>query len=365
MAGQIQGIFKEKFSPFLRTKLEEARKTEGEKSDTVRVIEGQYLRDAREELIEETTERRRHYEADMPITHNGRQLRGVERLYRRVVLIEPTTACAAHCRWCLRGQYPVMSLSEEELQWIAQYCGGKEVKDDIREVLITGGDPLMVPDRLDFLIEALQAEAPNVKIVRIGSRVPIHDPERVGPNLLHALRPRSGLRVEIGTHINHSAELFEEVKNSYQRLQDNGLRIYNQSVLLKGINDTKKELVTLFDELRYIGIETHYLFHCIPMRGMAHHRTSVNKGLDLIRNLTSSGDISGRCKPMFTAMTDLGKVTLYDGVIIAREGRNILLRSGYRFDDRVKWNPVWKLPESASVSEDGYMNVWYRDSDSE
>ena len=365
MAGQIQGIFKEKFSPFLRAKLEEARKAKGETSDIVRVIEGQYLKNPREEMIEETTERRRHYEADMPITHNGRQLRGVERLYRRVVLVEPTTACAAHCRWCLRGQYPVMSLSEEELRWIAQYCGGKEVRDDIREVLITGGDPLMVPDRLNFLIDALQIEAPNVKIVRIGSRVPIHDPERVEANLLHSLRPRNGLRLEIGTHINHSAELFEEVRNAYRRLQDNGLRIYNQSVLLKGINDTDKELVSLFDELRYIGIETHYLFHCIPMRGMAHHRTSVKKGLNLIRNLTSSGDISGRCKPMFTAMTDLGKITLYDGIIIAREKENILLRSGYKLDDRLRWNPLWKMPESASVTEDGCLNVWYRDASNE
>lgn len=101
------------------------------------------------------------------------------------------------------------------------------------------------------------------------------------------------------------------------------------------------------------------------MRGMAHHRTSVKKGLDLIRNLSSSGDISGRCKPMFTAMTDLGKITLYDGIIIARQNDSILLRSGYKLNDRLKWNPLWKIPKSASVTEEGYMNVWYRDSTEE
>ncbi len=230
-----------------------------------------------------------------------------------------------------------------------------------QKVLITGGDPLMVPDRLDFLIDSLVKHAPNIRVVRIGSRVPIHDPARVNDSLLHALRKREGLRIELGTHINHAAELFLEVKAAYQRLKDNGLTIYNQSVLLKGVNDTPRELADLFDELRYLGIEAHYLFHCIPMRGMNHHRTTVEKGLSLIRSLTSSGVISGRCKPMFTAMTDLGKITLYDGVVIRREDKRILLQSQYSYEERKKWNPLWELPSSASVDKKGNMQVFYLD----
>ncbi len=361
MAGQIQGIFKEKFSPFLTAKLEEARRTQGKDSVIARVIEQQYLKNPLEDMAPSDDERRRHYEADMHIMYEGKQLKGLERLYRRVVLIEPTTVCAAHCRWCLRGQYPIMSLSEEELETIARYCGDKQVSSEVREVLVTGGDPFMIPDRLDFLIDSLVKYAPNIQIVRIGSRVPIHDPERVNDALLHALRKRGRLRIELGTHVNHATELFPEVKAAYQRLRDNGVTIYNQSVLLKGVNDTAEELIELFDELRYVGIETHYLFHCIPMRGMNHHRTSLEKGLRLIREITSCGDISGRCKPMFTAMTDLGKITLYDGVILKREGNRVLLQSHYSFADRTKWNPLWKLPEAASVDKDGYMRVWYLD----
>ena len=357
----MEGIFKEKFSPFLTAKLEEARRTEGKGSAVVRVIERQYLRDALEEVKPSEDERRRHYEAEMHIMFEGKQLKGLERLYRRVVLIEPTTVCAAHCRWCLRGQYPIMSLSETELETIARYCGSKDVAGEVREVLITGGDPFMIPDRLDFLIDSLVKHAPNIRIVRIGSRVPIHAPERVDDVLLHALRKRGDLRIELGTHVNHATELFPEVKEAYQKLRAHGLTIYNQSVLLKGVNDTPEQLVELFDELRYVGIETHYLFHCIPMRGMNHHRTSLEKGLRLIREVTSCGDISGRCKPMFTAMTDLGKITLYDGVILKRDGNRVLLQSHYSFEDRVRWNPMWKLPESASVGKDGYMQVWYLD----
>jgi lysine 2,3-aminomutase len=365
MAGQIEGIFKEKFSPFLLKKLEEARQKDGPSSAVVRVIESQYLKNPLEDVTLSEDERRRHYEADMHIEYEGKKLRGLERLYRRVVLIEPTTVCAAHCRWCLRGQYPIASLTEDELLTIARYCGDSKVSGELREVLVTGGDPFMVPDRLDFLIDSLAQHAPNIKIVRIGSRVPIHDPERVNDALLHALRKREGLRIELGTHVNHATELFPEVRAAYQRLRDNGVVIYNQSVLLKGVNDTSQELMDLFDGLRYTGIETHYLFHCIPMRGMNHHRTSLEKGLRLIREITSSGDISGRCKPMFTAMTDLGKITLYEGVILKREGHRVLLQSHYSYEDRVRWNPLWQKPESVLIDKDGYMQVWYLDSPDE
>lgn len=361
MAGQKGGLFKERFSPFLREKLDSARSLEGLDATTVQVIESQYLKDPREDDPPSENERRRHYEADMSVSYKGHLLRGVERLYRRVILIEPTTVCAAHCRWCLRGQYPVMNLLEEELDLISRYCGDPALSSDVREILITGGDPFMIPDRLKYLLDCIEKYAPNIEIARIGSRVPVQDPQRVNDKLLSAVSGRN-IRIEVGTHVNHSNELFPEVRMAYKALQDVGVVIYNQAVLLKDMNDSVDNLLRLFDELRYMGIETHYLFHCIPMRGMNHHRTTIEKGLELIRGVTSSGAISGRCKPMFTAMTDIGKITLYDGVTMDRDDRNrVLLQSHYSYDDRRKWNPRWQLPDSASIDADGYMQVWYLD----
>jgi len=82
-----------------------------------------------------------------------------------------------HCRWCLRGQYPIFSLSEEELERIARFCGDEGINEEVSEVLVTGGDPLMVPDSLNFFLDALGAHAPNITVARVGSRLPLQDPD--------------------------------------------------------------------------------------------------------------------------------------------------------------------------------------------
>lgn len=363
MAGQQDGIFKEKYSDFLRDRLAEARERTGPDSDAARVLDLQYTRKPEEDRVDEVLERDRHYHAEMPLTYEGHPLRGAERLYRRVIVVEPTTVCAAHCRWCLRGQYPIFSLSEEELERAARFCGDAGVNGEVREVLVTGGDPLMIPDRLNLFVDALVSHAPNIRVVRVGSRLPLQDPARVTRRVLHALRPRPALRMEVGTHINHRSELFEECVSAYRRIQDAGVLLYNQAVLLKGLNDDPVALVELCDALRELGIESHYLFHCVPMRGMHAHRTTVEKGLRLMTELAMSGRISGRSKPMYTAMTDIGKITLYEGTLLEKDpvSNRILLQSGYSFEERKRWNPSWELPDSGVVDPDGRLRVWYLD----
>lgn len=361
MAGSRDGEFKEKLSPFLREKWEQAKASPETCRGVLQFIEREYLKDTRETLIH-PHETNRHYESRLENYFEGEVLRGVEKLYRRTMLVEPTTVCAAHCRWCLRGQYDILHLNERELDRIAHYCGEAPENKEVREVLITGGDPLMVVDRLNYLLNALSRFAQNIQVVRIGTRVPLQDPARVNHQMLEALRKRPTFRIEIGTHINHPAELFPEVKTAYRKLLENGVTIYNQSVLLKGVNDEIPSLTSLFDELRYLNIESHYLFHCIPLKGMQHHRTSIDKGLKLIRRLSSSGIFSGRAKPMFTLLTDVGKVTLYEGSILQRDSENrVLLQTGYSYEDRVRWNPLWKLPSSALVDDQGLLQVWYLD----
>ncbi len=361
MAGAKDFIFREKITPFLQGRLAALEKQFGRDSKEYEALSFQYVKSPLENETSEN-ERMRHYQSEVHVEFEGKPLKGVERLYRRTILIEPSTVCAAHCRWCLRGQYPLSSLKEEEVTNFARYCGSPAVRDDLREILITGGDPLMVPQRLAFIFAEVKKYAPNIEIFRIGTRVPVQDPARVDNELLDILRSADPARVEIATHINHPMELMQETRQAYQSLYRVVFKIYDQTVLLKGVNDNVEILCQLYDDLRYLGIEAHYLFHCIPMRGMAHHRTSVQKGLDLISKITSSGAFSGRAKPMFTVMTDLGKITLYHGSILERNSQHeILIQSRYRIEDFKGRNPSWQLPPSSCEDKEGYLRVWYPD----
>jgi lysine 2,3-aminomutase len=340
--------------------LAKLRERDGSESPGVLAIERQYLLDERESQVH-AQERDRHYEADMQLEYEGVQLRGVERLYRRVVVVEPTTACAANCRWCLRSQYDLLNLKEEDLERIARYIGDERTCGGVREVLVTGGDPLMVPGRIGFFLDTLGRVAPNVQVVRIGSRLPVQEPSRIDLDVLRMLSSKRSFRLEVATHVNHPVELCLESREALKKISDTGVRIYDQTVLLKGVNDDLDILVELYDSLRELGVEAHYLFHCVPLHGAQHHRTSVDRGLQLARVLSSCGRISGRSKPIFAAMTAIGKVVLYDGAVADRRENKLLLRSGYSLKERMTWNPSWKLPENAVVDDQGMLLVWYLD----
>jgi lysine 2,3-aminomutase len=361
MAGQKKGVFKELISPFLDTKIQEAEKKFGAGSPQHLALTLQYMADSREDHIEPGRERRRHYEAELFQDASGETLKGVERLYRRTALIEPSTVCAANCRWCLRGQYPTFTMSTDQIIRAAKYFGSPAVRDDLQEILITGGDPFMVRVLLEYTIDQIVAHAPNIEIIRIGTRIPTQNPGRVDDALLAVLTKYRHVRIEVGTHINHPIEFWPESVEAFRRLTDKGVRIYNQHPLLNGVNDDLPVLYELYDLMRHHAIEAHYLFHCIPMRGMQHHRTTVAKGLELIQRLVSSGKFSGRAKPQYFAMTDIGKVPFYEGAVVARKGNDLLLQSGYRLEERLKWNPTWQMPEAAQVDEHGYLCVWYPD----
>lgn len=348
---------KELISPYLKSKAADLKEAGLDSSLAAKAIRLQYLADPREgEVTGE--ERDRHYQATLPVIGTHGDTTGIERLYKRVVVIMPSNVCAAHCRWCLRARYGAFTLSDNDLVQAAKYCGSEP---DLREVLVSGGDPLMMPARLDRLLNSLAVFAPNIKFVRIGTRVPLQAPERITGELLRVLRPRTEFRLEIGTHVNHAAELFPEVRHAFLRLRDLSLRLYCQTVLLRDLNDSLGDLAELYDELRDLDIEPHYLFHSVPMQGMAHHRTSLERGVALVRDLVNSGVISGRVKPLYAAMTDIGKLTLFEGVIAERRDQHLLLRSSYSYAERQRWNPQWTLPSSAVVGKDGRMQVWYLD----
>jgi lysine 2,3-aminomutase len=360
MAGQRKGIFREQISPFLKGKLRLLAEMYGIESPEYQGIARQYIRSDLESVIDEARGRRRHYEAEMHGEEHGLNLKGVERLYRRTVLLEPTTACMAHCRWCLRGQYDIATLTPSEITAAMEYFA----KDsDIREILLTGGDPLTAVPALLFVLDKIEELVPNIEIVRIGTRVPMQDPERLNDALFDALQRKRKFRLEVGINVCHPLEFWDESIRVIQKFNEVGVRVYNQHPLLKGVNDSAEILVSLYDAMRRHNVEAHYLFHAIPMLGMDHHRTSLSKGLQLASRLSSGGQFSGRSKPHYAAMTDIGKIVLYDGVIVERDEKEnmILLRSGYRLEDRMRYNPSWKKPDSVEISDDGYMMVWYPD----
>ncbi len=359
-----QDIFSEKITSFLRGKLIYLESIYGSESREYKGIALQYLKSGFEGQ-ESKEENIKHYEAGVKITASDDELPGIERLYGKVLVIEPTLACLAHCRYCLRSKYKKHTLSEKQLVEAAKYCGSEKNKDELNEVLITGGDPLIIPQRLEVLLNALIEYAPNIKRIRIGTRLPSQDPMRIDESVLGIFKNKPSLKFELATQINHPIEFFPEVEEAFKKISNLNVRIYSQNVLLKGINDDTATLVELYNKMRDNNIEAHYLFHCVPIIGIHFLRTSVAKGLELIKELVCSGKISGRVKPMYAAMTDIGKITFYDGVILDNKDGKILLQSNYYLKDRITWNPSWKLPKTAEVGENGLLRVWYFDGSDE
>jgi len=352
--------FPEKITPFLKEKLSFLESSYGKDSNAYQGLALQYLIN-KQEGFESIEQNLKHYEADTDISDSDEEIPGVERLYCKSLVIEPTLVCLAHCRYCLRSNYEKHTLTEKQLIEVAKYCGNEINKKSLSEVLITGGDPLIIPQRLDFLLNALIEYAPNIKIVRIGTRVPGQDPKRIDENVENLFRNKPSLRFEVATQINHPIEFFPEVEKAFKKMSDLGAHLYSQNVLLKSVNDNQDILVELYNKMRDNNIEPHYLFHCVPIRGIHFLRTSVEKGIDLIKGLVNSGRISGRTKPMYAAMTDIGKITFYEGVILDRKNGKVLLQSNYLLSDRLKWNPSWKLPKTAEVDKNGLLRVWYSD----
>ena len=175
-------LYPEKITPYLLNKLDEIRNLRGKDSNEFRGLARQYTFSDKES--NETTEQNeKHYEARVQLDGTDGQLPGVERLYEKSIVVEPTLVCLAHCRYCLRSNYQKHTLSEKQLIDVAKYCGSDRNNESLNEVLITGGDPLIIPQRLEVLLNALLEFAPNIKTIRIATRITTQDPNRVDENV--------------------------------------------------------------------------------------------------------------------------------------------------------------------------------------
>lgn len=356
--------FLQKVSPFLRKKMDEAEEKYGIKSKQYQDIARQFVRDDLEKHVSNSDSSLRHYDADMHLGEQDEAITGMERLYKRTMLLELTTSCFAHCRWCLRKNYHRFTLSKKQIRDNIALLSTPLAQETVREILITGGDPLISPQRLDYALKQISNHAPHIEIVRIGTRIFTSNPEHIDSDIVDMFTKHGkAFRIEIGTQINSPVEFWPESIEAMKRLQDCGVVMYNQHPLLKGVNDDVETLAELYDNCRRYAVESHYLFHCVPMIGMDHHRTSIHKGLELIRAMTSGGYFSGRAKPHYTCMTDVGKIVLYQGTVLEKDfnSNKVLLQSAYKWEERKQYNPGFKLTASMQVNNEGYLQVWYLD----
>jgi lysine 2,3-aminomutase len=261
---------------------------------------------------------------------------GLVHRYPDRVLFLATGFCATYCRYCTRsrmvgggGEYTFsVGQWQRALDYIASH-------PEIRDVLLSGGDPLTIAtDKLDWLLGRLRA-IPHVEFLRIGTKVPVVLPQRVTRDLVRVLRRHHPLWMSL--HFTHPAELTPEVAESTERLADAGIPLGSQTVLLAGINDSLEVIRTLYHGLLRLRVRPYYLYQCDPISGSAHFRTPIARGLEIIRGLR--GHTTGYAVPHFVidAPGGGGKVPLLPDYVAGREGYDLLLTNFeggvYRYRD--------------------------------
>jgi lysine 2,3-aminomutase len=222
-------------------------------------------------------------------------VKGIVHRYPDRVLLIPILHCPVYCRFCFRREQvggAEAALSETELARALAYI---RTHDQIWEVVITGGDPLMLPaPRLATLVAELDAIS-HVRVIRLHSRVPISDPGRIGPGLLAALDAETALWIAI--HCNHARELTPAAQAACRQLNRAGIPLLGQTVLLKGVNDEPAVMEELMRAMVVNRIKPYYLHHLDPAPGVARFRTAIAEGQAVMRRLR--GRASGLCQPTY------------------------------------------------------------------
>jgi lysine 2,3-aminomutase len=277
-------------------------------------------------------------EADDPLGEDhDAAVPGLVHRYPDRVLFLATGFCSTYCRYCTRsrmvgeagGEYDFSKTQwERALAYIAAH-------PEIRDVLISGGDPLTLSDdRLDYLLTRLRA-IPHVEFIRIGTKVPVVLPMRVTHALTAMLKKHHPLWMSI--HFTHPDELTAEVTEATARLADAGIPLGSQTVLLRGVNDDVATMKSLMHGLLRRRVKPYYLYQCDPITGSAHFRTPVSKGLEIIEGLR--GHTTGYAVPTYVidAPGGGGKIPLLPDYLVGRDGDDLVLRNfegrHYRYAD--------------------------------
>jgi lysine 2,3-aminomutase len=264
---------------------------------------------------------------------------GLVHRYPDRVLFLVTDFCSTNCRYCTRSRMIGTEHRHNGLtrQW-ERAIAYIERHTEVRDVLLSGGDPLTLADeRLEWLLKRLRA-IKHVELIRIGTKVPAVLPQRITPMLIRTLKRYHPLWMSI--HFTHPQELTPETRAACARLADAGIPLGSQTVLLSGINDNVETMKRLMHGLLTFRVKPYYLYQCDPILGSGHFRTPVSKGLEIIQGLR--GHTTGYAVPNYVidAPQGGGKIPLLPEYAIGREGDDLLLRNYegkvFRYPDPVK-----------------------------
>lgn len=247
---------------------------------------------------------------------------GLVHRYPDRVLFLVNETCSVYCRYCTRSRLVGSGKHEVDFEAAYQYL---ESHPEIRDVLISGGDPLVMADhKLEAIIARLRA-IPHIEIVRIGTKIPVVLPQRITPELVNMLKKYHPFYMSI--HFLHPDEITPEVAEACNRLADAGIPTFSQTVLLKGVNDDAAVMKELMLKLLKLRVRPYYIYQCDPVQGTTHFRTSVTKGLEIMEQLR--GHITGYGVPTYVidAPGGGGKVPVTPDYVLKREGGKTILRN--------------------------------------
>jgi lysine 2,3-aminomutase len=259
-----------------------------------------------------------HEDGDSPVP-------GLTHRYPDRVLFLITDQCSMYCRHCTRRRFAGHHDAASPMERIDRCIEYIARTPQVRDVLLSGGDALLVSDeRLEYIIRQLRA-IPHVEIIRIGSRVPVVLPQRVTPELVNMLRKYHP--VWLNTHFNHPDEITEEARAACALLADAGIPLGNQSVLLRGVNDCVHVMKQLVHQLVKMRVRPYYIYQCDLSTGIEHFRTPVSKGIEIIENLR--GHTSGYAVPTFVvdAPGGGGKTPVMPTYLISQSPGRVVLRN--------------------------------------
>jgi lysine 2,3-aminomutase len=263
-------------------------------------------------------------EADDPLGEEGQSpVHGLIHRYPDRVLLLATDFCSTYCRYCTRSRVVGqgdLTPSRERLGAAFAYIASHP---EIRDVLLSGGDPLTLPDeQLEWILASLRA-IPHIEVIRIGTKVPAVLPQRVTPQLARMLRKYHPLWMSL--HFSHPDECCYETTRAAGMLADAGIPLGSQTVLLKGVNDSVGTMKALMHGVMKMRVKPYYLYQCDPISGSQHFRTTVAKGVEIIRGLR--GHTSGYAVPTYVidAPGGGGKIPIAPDYVAARDGTDLVL----------------------------------------
>ena len=250
---------------------------------------------------------------------------GLTHRYPDRVLFLITDMCSMYCRHCTRRRFAGQNDHESPQDRIQKAIDYIARTPQVRDVLLSGGDALMVSDSmLESIIQRLRA-IPHVEIIRIGTRTPVVCPQRITDDLVNMLKKYHP--IWLNTHFNHPNECTEEAKEACAKLANAGIPLGNQSVLLRGVNDDARVMKKLVQKLVMMRVRPYYIYQCDLSMGLEHFRTPVSKGIEIIENLR--GHTSGYAVPTFVvdAPGGGGKTPVMPQYIISQSPGKIVLRN--------------------------------------